>query len=489
MATWPPQPLLYEINTWVWLGELVQRYGRPLTLAEVPDEEWDAIAGWGFDAVWLMGVWERSPLGRDIAMSDAALVASFRNALPDYRPDDNAGSPYCVHRYVVDPHLGGPAGLTGARAALAARGVRLVLDFVPNHVAPDHPWVYDHPEYFIHGTEADLAGAPLEYLRAGESIIARGRDPFFPPWQDVLQLNVFDPGMRIVVVDTLCEVAAQCDGLRCDMAMLVTNRIFARTWGERAGQAPPTEYWTEVIDAVTAMYPGTLFLAEAYWDLEWELQRLGFDYCYDKRLCDRLASDGAPSVLAHLHAPIEYQSRLVRFIENHDERRAASAFAPAQARAAAVVFATLPGAKLFHEGQLEGRRARLPVFLARRVPESPDSELRDFYHQLLASVTGGASRAGTWQLIEPEGWPDNGSFENLVAWCWAGDAQREIVVVNLSNESAEGRVRLPWHDLAGAKWTLTDRIDGSVYPRDGIELLAPGLYVKLPPWGYHFLAF
>ena len=133
-------PYLYEINTWPWLEGLSAGAGQRVELGCVPESRWDDIAELGFDAVWLMGVWTRSPAGVAVAMSNPTLRADFARALPDYGPEDVVGSPYCVRDYVVDPHLGGPAGLVAARDELARRGLGLILDFVPNHVAPDHPW-------------------------------------------------------------------------------------------------------------------------------------------------------------------------------------------------------------------------------------------------------------------------------------------------------------------------------------------------------------
>jgi Alpha amylase, catalytic domain len=155
LSAWHRYPSLYEINTWIWLFELSQRYGRAVTLASVPGAEWGALANYGFDAVWLMGVWERSPAGIAISNHNAGLVDDFRRALPDFLPEDNHGSPYSIRRYVVDSHLGGPQSLAVARRELSNRGMKLILDFVPNHVALDHPWVADHPEYFIHGSHDD----------------------------------------------------------------------------------------------------------------------------------------------------------------------------------------------------------------------------------------------------------------------------------------------------------------------------------------------
>jgi len=487
MNVWRKYPVIYEINTWVWLLELSRKHRRPVTLATVPDQEWDALAAHGFDAVWLMGVWERSPAGIAISMRNEGLLEDFRRALPDFSPDDNVGSPYCVRRYVVDQHLGGPAGLAAARAMLADRGLRLVLDFVPNHVAPDHPWVTDHPQYFIQGDAEDLGRAPAEFFQAGAHVLARGRDPYFPPWSDVLQLNAFHPALRQAAVKTVNSIADQCDGMRCDMAMLMMNPIFERTWGARAGQKPAREYWVEVIGAVRERYPRVLFIAEAYWDLEWELQQQGFDFCYDKRLYDRLEHGPAESLRLHLCADLPYQEKLVRFIENHDEPRAAATFADEKSRVAAVTSATLPGAKLFHEGQFEGRRIRLPVFLRRRPDEMPDRNLQGFYKSLLQTLRSADVRGGEWTLCERTGWPDNDNYMNMVAWCWQKGSDRHLIVVNLSGVRSQTRVRLPWVDLAGRSWRLTDPLQMTVYDRAGDELRESGFYVDLESWGYHVL--
>ena len=419
MTGWPDQPVIYEVNTAVWLDEVSRATGWPVTLADIPPAAWDAITLPGVDAVWLMGVWERSPAGLALANADAQLQASFRDALPDLRPADLAGSPYCVRRYVVDGAFGGPEALAAARAALAARGVRLLLDYVPNHVAPDHPWVEASPELFVRGDRGDLEADPAGWLAADGQVLAHGRDPYFPPWGDVVQLNAFSPAMRAATARTLSQIAGQCDGIRCDMAMLVTNDVFARTWGARTGRQPAAEFWPAVLAELRQQHPETVLAAEAYWDMEWTLQQQGFDFCYDKRLYDRLvAAAGGPgqvntadaqAVRDHLGADLGYQSRLVRFLENHDEPRIASRLSPEAERAAAVALATLPGATMWHEGQFEGRRVRPPVFLSRRPAEPDQPALASWYRRLLATIASHRVRSGRWQLLEATGWPDNQS--------------------------------------------------------------------------------
>ncbi len=482
----PMRPVIYEINTWVWLDDLSRRAGAPVTLGTVPAAEWDAIATLPADAVWLMGVWERSPAGTATALENPDLMTAFREALPDMTLDDIVGSPYSVRGYAVDDRLGGRAGLAEARVELARRGMGLILDFVPNHVAPDHPWTQAHPEYFIQGTAADLAANPTDYYATGDAILARGRDPYFPPWPDVVQLNAFHAGLRHAVTETLIDMGDQCDGLRCDMAMLMTDEVFSRTWGERAGSPPPVGYWPGILPAVRAVHPHLRFIAEVYWDMEWAMLNEGFDYCYDKRLYDRLENETPESVRQHLTADPDYQNRLVRFIENHDEPRAAATFEPAQERVAAVVTMTLPGAKLLHEGQLEGRQVKLPVFLGRRPDEAVDQEMRVFYRRLMPLLRMDALHDGQWQLCAISGWPNNDSFRNLVAWSWQVKTQQCVIVANLTDSPAQGRVQLIWPQLAGQEWVFQDRLSGAAFEHSGDEILNAGLYVDLPSWGYHF---
>jgi hypothetical protein len=231
-----------------------------------------------------------------------------------------------------------------------------------------------------------------------------------------------------------------------------------------------------------------VFIAEAYWDMEWTLQQQGFDFCYDKSLYDRLVGESAQSVRGHLEAAGDYQERLVRFIENHDEPRAADTFAPDQERAAAVVMSTLEGARLYHQGQLDGLHTHIPVFLARGPEQPEDRELRAFYEKLMAAVADSDLRHGEWQLCECSGWPEDDSAEQLVSWCWRANGQRHLVVVNLAAAQAQARVRLPWSDLAGRTWHLRDALGGGAFDRDGDELQGHGLYVGMGPWESYFLA-
>ena len=487
MTGWPSAPIVYEIDTVPWLSDLSRQLGRPVGLADLPAPVWDDVAPPGVDAVWLMGVWERSPFGLAIAMEQDPLWQAFRMALPDLTPDDVVGSPYCVHRYVVDGRLGGPTALATARAELRKRGLRLILDYVPNHIAPDHPAVSAHPEWFVSGTADERLAHPDAWYQLNGRILAHGRDPYFPPWPDVVQLNAFHPEVRQATVEVLGDILDQCDGVRCDMAMLLTNDVFGKTWGAHAGPAPAEDFWPAVLRPLRLRHPGAVLIAEAYWNMEWILQQQGFDFCYDKRLYDRLVGADADAVRAHLGASDDYQRRLVRFMENHDEPRARAVLPGGHGCAAAIAVATLPGATLWHDGQLDGRRVRLPVFLGRRPDEPADEALRTFYDRLIAAAA--TMRRGSWALLGVGGWPDNPTYHDVVAWAWHDDGPHHLVVLNLSGDGSQARVDLPWPEvLTGSPWRFTDMLDGRVFDRDGAELASAGLYVDLPPWGAHVFA-
>lgn len=152
-----------------------------------------------------------------------------------------------------------------------------------------------------------------------------------------------------------------------------------------------------------------------------------------------------------------------------------------------MTIATLPGAKLLHEGQFEGRKVRLPVFLGRRPFEAVDAELQVFYHRLLKAIDTETLRDGQWRLCERSGWPDNQSCLNILAWCWVKDDERYLIVVHLGDGTAQALVQVPWDDLRGKTWRLSDVLSGKTFDRSGDELRDGGLYVDLEPWGFHFL--
>src|SRR5271157_1944993 len=376
MGKWPTYPVVCELNTWVWLNDLSRDTGRPVTLGDVPQSELERLASYHLDALWLMGVWERSPRGRQVACEYPDLQAEYRRALPDFTMEDVVGSPYAIYRYNVDPSLGGDDGLAALRRRLEKLELRLILDFVPNHLSIDHPWLADHPERLLQGDPIHLQTDPNNYFsnssNGRQRVFAHGRDPISPAlWTDTVQLDYRKPETRQAMTEILRSVAGRCDGVRCDMAMLVTRDVFLRTWGGEM-DPPGSEFWPEAIRSVKDAHPDFLMLAEVYWDMEYHLQQQGFDYTYDKFLYDKLRGGDPAEVWVHLTASLEYQRHLARFIENHDLQTAIEAFGIPRSRAAATLAMGLPGMRLLTEGQLKGRWIKMPVQLGRRQPEAPE---------------------------------------------------------------------------------------------------------------------
>ena len=272
MKPLPRYPSLFQINTRVWLTELGNSLRRPATLDDIPDSELDGLAEKGFDWVWLLSVWQTGAAAQKISRSNPEWRNEFQQTLPDLREEDIGGSGFAITRYTVSVGLGGDAALARLRERLSKRDLRLMLDFVPNHMAPDHPWVEQHPDYFIQGGENDLANSPQNYFRTtilrGPLVLAYGRDPYFPGWPDTVQLDYSNPATQEAMTGELAKIARQCDGVRCDMAMLVLSDVFERTWGRRAPL-----FWPNAIKRVRESVPAFCFMAEVYWDLEWTMQQ------------------------------------------------------------------------------------------------------------------------------------------------------------------------------------------------------------------------
>ena len=475
-------PHLYEINTWPWVANLSRRYGHHVTLGTVPDEVWDTLRARGVDLVYLMGIWTRSAYGRRIARSDPGAWASYDSATPAWRIPDVVGSAFCISGYEPDPQLGSMADLDRARAALNARGMKLIVDFIPNHFGFDHPWTTTNPERFVRGSEEDFRAEPTSFRlveRAGNEpvFIARARDPYFLPWSDVAQIDYSKMDTRRAMIAELRGIASHADGVRCDMAMLVLSDVFASTWRKYVDPwHQDREFWE---DARTAV-PGFLLLAEVYWDMEWRLQQLGFDYTYDKRLYDRLLHEDAGAVRGHLTADPRYQARSARFVENHDEARSADAFGP-RTRAMACVVNTIPGLRFSYDGQWEGRRVRLPMQLGRDVDEPADVSLAVFYERLMAVVDDPVFHEGEWSLCDVRGTGE--ASHNILAWQWKGARAIRLVVVNLGHGCADARVVLGLESAhAGERFAFDDLMSDRRYSFSRAEI-EEGVPVRLPVGG------
>ncbi len=448
-------PSLYQINIRVFR----HRFGDNIRLLDIPSSYWQGLAETGIDYVWLMGVWQTGANAQAYAMVPE-LQAAYTEALPDWQAVDVIGSPYAVDRYVLHQDLGTPEDLRTLKEHLNALGIKLILDFVPNHFFAETTWLTQYPEVFLE-VDPGFAQHDLHTFYSPGHLpgryFAHGKDPHFPAWQDTIQVNYAHPSARFFMQEQLLQLADLCDGVRCDMAMLPRPEVFRRTWGYALGEKGELlqDFWRPTIGAIHKQYPDFLFIAEVYWDMEWELQQQGFDYAYDKRLRDRVIHESAGSIRDHLHADLSFQNKLVRFLENHDEDRVLAQLNITKAKAAAMITYTLPGLRFFHQGQWEGRQVRLPVQLGREPVETqqdephkpPQSSLKQlpgfattsnettaFYEYLLQLLQQPILRSGNWQLLAAQS--EGGHIHpSVLAWRWTFDKQELYIAVNYSENT------------------------------------------------------
>jgi hypothetical protein len=470
----------------VWVTEISERIGRRATLDDVPDADLDLLADLGFDWIWLLSVWTTGKAAQTISREKPEWRHEFLETLPDLKEEDIAGSGFAIKSYIVHPDLGGDIALSKLRSRLKKRGLKLMLDFVPNHMAPDHPWVEEYPEFFVSGTESDLQNNPQNYTlvkrKKGNLILAYGRDPYFAGWPDTLQLDYSNHATQEAMIQELIRISGQCDGVRCDMAMLVLPEVFERTWGRKA-----LPFWPMAIARVREKVPGFTFMAEVYWDLEWTMMQQGFDYAYDKRLYDRLREGNTGELRGHLNAAADYQQRLARFLENHDEPRAAATFDSKKHKAAAVITFLSQGLRFLHQGQFTGRKKRISPHLVRAPHEPIDQELEIFYVELLNALKNNVFRNGQWRQLDPSpAWSGNNSYESFLAFSWENEFENlAMVVVNYAPHQSQCYIRLPFQSLADKGLRFRDMMSTALYDRDGNKILSEGIYLDMPAWGYH----
>lgn len=481
-------PSIYEINARIFL----KRFGSNTKLDEIPDSFLDQLCDKRIDYLWVMGIWKTCPSSVEKYCFEEGLIRDYDKALKNWQKEDVIGSPFAIDTYEADETLGGIESLIELKSRLNKRGIKLILDFIPNHFNADTTLLKTKPEIFLSVDKESYIKDSHTYYQPDineEKFFAHGRDPFFPAWQDTIQINFFSKDARKFLTDILLNLTKVCDGVRCDMAMLALNNVFKNTWAgaisKKNIEPLPEEFWGQIIHTVKNTRNDFLFIAEAYWNLEWELQQLGFDYTYDKSLTDRLKSDWALSIKEHLHAENDYQIRSLRFIENHDEERAITILGKEKSKAAAIIISTIMGMRFYHDGQFEGKKIKLPVQLRREPDEQLNQEIYDFYNNLFSVVKEDVFKKGEWSLLTPEtSWAGNVTFNNIIAWQWILDKEKRIVIVNYSNTASTCRLKLDVREYPEL-FELKDLLNNQDYLRSAEEVFHTGLYIELKPWHAH----
>ncbi|TFF94866.1 MAG: alpha-amylase [Promethearchaeota archaeon] len=482
---WKDHPNLYEINTLPWLTELSETYNEEIKLGNIPDEIFQKYIK-NFDAVWLMGVWERSPASKRIAQELPDLQKEYKKAIEHVKEEEIIGSPYAIYYYHVDKDLGGREALIRFRERLNEDNIKLVLDYVPNHVARDHMWTLEKSDMFIEGTWEDMNNNPDTYFSSYGRILAHGKDPYFPAWTDTVQINAFSSEARDKAVHTINSISEICDGVRCDMAMLVTNEVLKRTWGDKVGNQPEKDFWEEIIPRVKDENPNFKFIAEVYWDMEWRLMQHGFDYCYDKKLYDIVVHGKVGDLREYLHADFNYQKTLVRFIENHDEKRAVKALGILKSKAAAILALTLPGMGLIHEGQMKGYEIRIPVQLKRRMNEMVKNNMLEFYRSLLTIIKDNDIKKNNWELCNvTQTTQEDQSNKYLISYHWWNAQEHYLFIINFSENFSKGKIKIPTLNLTSGKLKFKNLFTDEISKYAASDIQDNGFKVELASWKYN----
>lgn len=474
-------PHVLEINAHAWFKRIQRDIPNINSLADIPESYIFSIKEQGFDGIWLMGVWLESPTSREIARNDAGINAAIARVQPDYSKEDIIGSQYSIYGYEVKPMFGGNDALLTFKERLNNFGISLILDFAGNHLAADHPLTLTSPDIFVRSLHEPEDKSMFFQTKNGDWL-AHGKDPYFPSWTDTVQLNHFNPKTRQFLLDEVLKISQFCDGLRCDMVMLMLNKVFKDTWGKFVQEEPPfEEFWPEAIAKIRETKPGFIFGAEVYWGLEWEVQELGFDYTYDKTLYDRLLLSTPQDIQGHLNAEHLYQKRSIRFIANHDEESPITAFGLEKSKAAATVIATITGSRLFTLPQLYGERFRLPI---QYVPNEcfHDENVFNFYKKLLSITDHPCFHGGQWVLKNPRPVSEeDDSFRNILSWAWTQLSTCKVVVINYKN--APSNCFLPLDKLPKAENpVIREEFSGAEIPLNEEVFKQKGIRLSLTPF-------
>ncbi|PKL87942.1 MAG: glycosidase [Ignavibacteriae bacterium HGW-Ignavibacteriae-2] len=483
-------PQIYEINTRVWINRFATKKA-PVKITQVPKVYWQTIKDLGFDYVWLMGMWQTVPDSVEKYCFVDNLLKEYTAALPDWKKENVVGSPYAIDKYIINPIFGSTEDLITLKETLHNYGLKLLLDFIPNHFHAETSLLQTNPEIFLEANEElnSIDGTTFYKAENSEKYYAHGRDPYFPAWQDTIQVNYFSQKSRDFMTEQLLAISELCDGVRCDMAMLSLNEIFNKTWNYviSSYKIPSNEFWSVAIKKVKEKNPDFLFVAEAYWNLEYYLQKLGFDFTYDKTLYDKLLKGDVNSLREYFKADIDYQSKLVRFLENHDEPRSAEKFSLTKLKAAAVIAYTVPGMRLFFDGQFEGKTIKLPVQLGREPVEEANPNFQIFYDRLLGIIEDDIFKFGEWKLLTPltRGGTDK-TYNNILTWSWTYKDNFRLIAINYSQFISTCHIKLDLTKI-GASVNFYDEINNVYYGRNTENLKSIGLYIELKPFRGHIL--
>ena len=471
-------PLVFEISTRPWLYELSKLYGKNITkLREIPLEEFDELANNGVDIVWMMGVWSLGKYGLEYDKTQ-----NFSVYLDDVTDEDIIGSPFAITKYECNPEIGTDEDLLWLKRELNIRGMKLMLDFVPNHSAADHGQAKTDPDMYIREP-----GDIHDRDRYNEDGFAYGKALDLEPWKDVIQYNYWVEKTVEVMKDNLKKVLTLADAVRCDRAYLILNDVFAKTWEHEITifnyTKPEKEFWSYAITETKKINSNAIFLGEAYNEEYYQqLIDLGFDYVYNKALLDKLKID-AKGVKDYLKTKnSSFMKKACHFVENHDEQRIVSVAGGdhQKAKAMGTIAATVGGMIFMNNGQWGGKIEFLNVHLRRAKYEGDIDYMVNHYNKLNKVLLEPAFRGNNFYYV------DNITGEkkdDFIAYIREEGSNHFLVVVNYSND--KGCANVPIYNIKGFKYTLIfDALNNIEYVKNHNDV-KEGMRICLDAWESH----
>ncbi len=488
-AGWMPRVVMMAKNTYVWLDQLSRRFEREVVrLDQIPDEALAELAHRGVNALWLIGLWERSPASRTIKQLRGQT--------------DAVASAYALYDYVIAGDLGGEEAYERLREAAARHGLRLASDMVPNHVGIDGRWVIEHPSWFVQVTEPpfpsyrfdgpelstdprvsvkiedryfDDTDAAVVFQRrdtaTGDTrFVYHGNDGTAMPWNDTAQLDYLNAEVREAVIQTILAVARRFPIIRFDAAMTLARKHVRRLWYPEPGQggaipsrarygalddaafdaAMPHEFWREVVDRVAREAPDTLLLAEAFWMMEgFFVRTLGMHRVYNSAFMHMTKNEDGRGYRDLMKETLVFDpqimKRFVNFMNNPDEESARVQFGDGDKYfAVATLLATLPGLPMIGHGQFEGYREKYGMeFRAPRTDESPDERLLARHDRELVPLLHRRAQFAEverFRLFDVTA-ADGSVLEDVYAFSNHAMGSGSLVLVNLRFQRSEGSLQ------------------------------------------------
>ncbi len=485
--------LVYQIDIREFIRRInITNKNKP-TFFDIPNNFFENLRNLGIEFLWILGIYEPSKVSREISISMKELHTRYFESLPDWQVEDVIGSPYAITNYKISKEFGGEESYKKLRKLLLEKfDLKIILDFVPNHFAIDSPVVKKHPEFFIKASENLSKSKTNEFIslkiKGKEYLLAHGKEPYSPVWKDTLQLDYRSKKVRDFMIKELLKLSEKCDGLRCDMSMLLLSDIFYENWKDYPlpdDYVPlAKEFWFEAIKKLKHKNPDFTLIAEVYWDRENDLLDLGFDYVYEKKLYNMILENSIGFINEYISRIFSYRKKRFLFIENHDEQRSAHLFQIEKLKAVATLIYTLPSMKLIYDGQIEGRKFYHALQLGRIQKEQESAELINFYKLLFSSIKNSTIKNGYFKILKPiPAWEGNPAFYNFIIYLYEDDKMnKDLVVINLSPYQSQCKVKILSYDLAGKRFLIKDRLSSEEYLRDGDEMLNNGLYLDLKPY-------